>query len=301
MPARRVRRVGVRSSSSRVSTSSACSAHGGHYAQFGVGQGVKAVHPDSFDAAQTLRGDLRGSGFQTAGAHGEPPSRQFPVHFPVDGEKRFAEGSVGETGREARAIAAGGGKFLDRVGQRFAEAVKADDAGKLGARDALRSLFDEKVEYGGGDFGGAARIIADEAGEGLDEGAAEYEALACEAILEVLRHGRGGHKQADGRISSAQCMAQAIENVSGFTGAGGTREQPHRLQCNAGRRKNEKASSSRLPLRRLSWGDVLNAGQPGQKLQLCDRDVAVNRAALLAGNYQSRLAQSIQGGGSRVE
>ena len=29
-------------------------------------------------------------------------------------------------------------------------------------------------------------------------------------------------------------------------------------------------------------------------LQLCDRDVAVNRVALLAGDYQSCLAQSVQ-------
>ena len=127
-------------------------------------------------------------------AHGETPSSQFPVHFPVDGKKRFAERSVGETGREARAIASGRGELLDRVGQRFAETVEANDAGELGARDALRSLFDQKIKDGGGDLGGAARIVADEAGESLDERTAEYEALTGESILQVLRHGRGGHE-----------------------------------------------------------------------------------------------------------
>ena len=121
---------------------------GGHHTQFGVGQGVKAIHPDGVDAAQPVRGDLCGSEFQTAGAHGEAPSGQFPVDFPVDGKKRLAEGSVGKTGRQARAIASGRGKLLDRVGQRFAEPVKANDAGKLGARDALRSLFDQKIKDG---------------------------------------------------------------------------------------------------------------------------------------------------------
>ncbi len=132
--------------------------------------------------------------FETAGAHGEASSGQFPVDFTVDGKKSFAEGSVWETGCEARAIASGGGELLNRVGQRFAETVEADDAGKLGARDASRGLFDQKVEDGGRDFGGTTRVIADEGGEGLDERTAEYEALAGESILEVLRHGRGGHE-----------------------------------------------------------------------------------------------------------
>ena len=120
----------------------------GHHAQFGIGQGVKAIHPDGVDAAQPVRGDLCGSEFQTAGAHGEAPSGQFPVDFPVDSEKSLAEGSVGETGRQTGAIAACRGELLDRVGQRFAETVKANDAGKLGARDALRSLFDQKIKDG---------------------------------------------------------------------------------------------------------------------------------------------------------
>jgi hypothetical protein len=42
-------------------------------------------------------------------------------------------------------------------------------------------------------------------------------------------------------------LAKAIEYVGGFAGAGGSREQPHRLQCSAGRRKVEKRP------RRLGW------------------------------------------------
>ena len=84
---------------------------GGHHAQFGIGQGVKAIHPDGVDAAQPVRGDLCGGEFQTAGAHGEAASGQFAVDFPVDGEKSLAEGSVGKTGRQASAVAARRGEL----------------------------------------------------------------------------------------------------------------------------------------------------------------------------------------------
>ncbi len=40
--------------------------------------------------------------------------------------------------------------------------------------------------------------------------------------------------------AGAQGLAEKIENMGGFAGAGGSREQPHRLQCSAGRRKNEE-------------------------------------------------------------
>ena len=132
-------------------------AHGGHHAQFGIGQGVKAIHPDGVDAVQPVRGDLCGGEFQTAGAHGEAAAGQFAVDFLVDGEEGVAERDIGKTGGEAGAIAAGGGEFVDGVRQRIAEAVEAGDAGKLGARDALRGLFHQEVKHGGGDLGGARR------------------------------------------------------------------------------------------------------------------------------------------------
>ena len=46
-------------------------AQSGHHAQFGVGQGVKAIDTDGRDPIQSLGGDLRGGKFQTACAHGQ--------------------------------------------------------------------------------------------------------------------------------------------------------------------------------------------------------------------------------------
>jgi hypothetical protein len=161
------------------------------------------------------------------------------IHLLVDGEEGVAEGDIGERGGEAGAIAAGGGELLDGVRQRVREAVEPDDAGKLGARDALCGLFHQEVKHGAGNLGSAAGIVANEAGEGLDQAAAKYQALAGETILQVPRHGVGGHQEANGRIARER-LAKAIQDVGGFAGAGGSREQPHRLQCSAGRRKIEQ-------------------------------------------------------------
>ena len=87
----------------------------------------------------------------------------------IDGQEGRAERDVGEAGGEAGAVAAGGGELFDGVRQGIAEAVEARDARKLGAGDALRGLFHEEVEHGGGDLGSSGGVIVDEAGEGLDE------------------------------------------------------------------------------------------------------------------------------------
>jgi hypothetical protein len=115
------------------------------------------------------------------------------------------------------------------VRQGIAEAVETGNAGKFGAADALGGLFHQKVEHGWGDFGGADGVIVDEAGEGLDEADGEYEAFAGEAVLKVLRHGGGGHEEASAGAARAQGLAEKIEDMGGFAGAGGSREHTHRL------------------------------------------------------------------------
>ena len=88
----------------------------------------------------------------------------------------------------------------------------------------------------------------------------ENEAFAGEAVLEVLRHGGGGHEEANAGAAGAQGLAEKIEDMGGFAGAGGSREQTHRLQCSAGRRKtNEGRRSVRFLCR--GAGDVTNIEQ----------------------------------------
>ena len=123
--------------------------------------------------------------------------------------------------------------------QAVREAVKAGDAGELGAGHAPGCLFHQQVERGGGDLGGAAGVVLDEIGKGLDEAAVKHEALAGEIVLHVPRHSGGGHQQANRRIARAQCAAEAIQDAGGFAGAGGAGEQTHRLQCNPRRRNIE--------------------------------------------------------------
>ena len=209
-------------------------------AQFGIGQGVEAIHPDGVRCRAARARRSVGGDFQAAGAHGEAAAGEFAIDFAVDGEEGVAERDIGQAGGEAGAIAAGRGEFVDGARQRIAEAVEVGDAGELGARDALRGLFDEQVEDGGGDLGGVAGVVADEVGEGLDEAGGEDEAFAGEAILQVLRHGGGGHQEAYGvSCRRGSDCAKAIEDVGGFAGAGGSGKQAHRLQCSAGRRKIE--------------------------------------------------------------
>ena len=131
--------------------------HGGHDAQLGIGQGVEAVHANGIDAGQAVSVDLGGGEFKAAGAHGEPAARQFAIDLLVDGQEGRAQRDVGEAGGEAGAIAAGGGELFDGVRQGIAEAVEARDARKLGAGDALRGLFHQEVEHGGGDLGRSRR------------------------------------------------------------------------------------------------------------------------------------------------
>ena len=182
--------------------------HGGHDAQLGIGQGVKAIHPNGIDAGQAVSVNLGGGEFEAAGAHGEAAACQFAVDFLIDGEEGRTERDVGEAAGEAGAIASGGGQLFDGVRQGITEAVEAGDAGKLGAGDALRGLFHQEVKHGGGDFGGACGIVVDEAGEGLDKGDGKYKTFAGEAVLEVLRHGGGGHEEANVGSARVQGLAE---------------------------------------------------------------------------------------------
>ena len=159
---------------------------------------MKAIHPDGIDAVQSLGGDLCGGKFQPVCAKSEAPTGQFAIDFLIYGEKGGAKGNVWKACRESGAIASGRSELLDGAAQGFAETVEADDAGKLRACDALRRLFDQKMKDSGGDLGGVTHIIADEAGEGLDECAAEYQAFAGEAVLQVLCHRRCRYEQTDG-------------------------------------------------------------------------------------------------------
>src|ERR1017187_4668866 len=60
-------------------------AHGGDDAQFGIGQGVKAIHVDGVDAVQSVAGDVCGGQFQAAGAGGERAAGEVAVDFPGEG------------------------------------------------------------------------------------------------------------------------------------------------------------------------------------------------------------------------
>ena len=98
---------------------------------------------------------------------------------------------------------------------------EAGDAGELGPGDAPRGLFHHQVEHGRGDFGGAGGVLVHEAGERLDEVDGEYEAFAGQPVLQVLRHGGGGHQQANVGGARAQGLAEKIEDMGGFAGTGG--------------------------------------------------------------------------------
>ena len=180
-------------------------------------------------------------------AHGQAAASEFAIDFLVDGEEGIAERHVGQAGGEARAVAAGGGELLDGVGQGRAEAVEVGDARKFGPRHAVRGLFHQEVEHGGGDLGGARRHSRGRSRRGFGSGCARNTKPSrasrfcrCCAMVAV-----GTSRRTEER-ARAERFAKAIQDVGGFAGSGGSREQTHWLQFSAGRRKSEKPASQKV-------------------------------------------------------
>ena len=74
--------------------------------QFRVGQGMEAIEPDG-PYVQALGGDARGGQFQTAGARGQAPALQFPVHFPIDRQEGGGQRRIRKMRGQAGAVAPG--------------------------------------------------------------------------------------------------------------------------------------------------------------------------------------------------
>ena len=115
-----------------------------------------------------------------------------------------------------------------------------------GRRDAKGGLLDEEVEDGGRDLGSVA---GKEAVEGLYEVGGKDEMLAGELILEVLRHGGGGHEESYGGGGIAECESRKMSRMwAVLPEPAGPVMRRIWLQCSAGRIKCERPAALRAGL-----------------------------------------------------
>ena len=184
----------------------------GDDAEFGIGQGVKTIEANGPNAAQAVAFDLIGGQFQAFGAQGHAALFQLQVHLAIHGQKRGGQRRIRQAFGQAGAVATGRGELGDGPRHGGAEARQTRHAGELPPIGALHGLFDDQVKGGVGSLANAAGPSLDESVDRLNQLVAEHEAFPRDAVLQVPRHGCGRHKQADGFVSRAESLAEAVQD-----------------------------------------------------------------------------------------
>ena len=211
--------------------------------------------PHCLHAGQPFGFDPGSRGREAGGAHGQAAARQLAVNLLVDGDEGGGQRPLiqegGQTCGQAGAVTTGGGKLSDGVRQHSAEARHPDHAGELRTVDAEGGFFHHQEQDGIGRLWFIARPVLHETGERPHQAAAKNEAFAGQAVLQVPRQRGGGRQQPDGAVAGPEGIAEAVQDASGFTGAGGSGEQEHWHQCSARRNvynpSQISANSSRKP------------------------------------------------------
>ena len=172
------------------------SGDGANHLPFGIRQRVKAIEPHGGDIAHAFGRDAVRRQFQTARTQGQTAIREFAIDFAIDVQERGGQGSVRQVGRQPTAIASRGRELGDGAGEFGAEAAHVDHAREFRPVDAARRFFHDQVERGVRRLRHVRHTRFHKTGERLDQAAAKDEPFARQAILQMLRHGRGGHQQA---------------------------------------------------------------------------------------------------------
>ncbi len=155
--------------------------------QFGVGQGVEAVHPDGSDSASPFALNARRRVFESPRAQHQATFEQQALEFAVDRQEGLRQRRIRQMPRQASAVAVGRGEFVDRPGERRVEAGGVRHAREFGPCRAPGCLFHHQLDYGIGRLRELASPWLDESMKGLDQSAREDESLAGDLVLQVLR------------------------------------------------------------------------------------------------------------------